>query len=64
MRAGLAKPGAVAPGSTSDYSDESYEFGWLEIESLAEGACQYTVTFTEGATGQGVSDQFSYPIEP
>lgn len=41
-----------------------HENGWFAIEGLAEGTCEYTVTFTEGADGAGASATFSYPIEP
>jgi hypothetical protein len=50
------------PPNTND--DDSYEFGWFEIEGVAEGECQYTVTYPEGNGGAGVSEQFSFPIEP
>lgn len=40
------------------------EFGWFEVEGLAEGTCAYTVTFGEGAGGAGVSKSFEHPIEP
>jgi hypothetical protein len=50
------------PPDTND--DASYEFGWFEIEGLAEGDCLYTVTYPEGNGGSGVSEQFTYPIEP
>jgi len=43
-----------------DTSDTKYEYGWFEIEGVAEGTCLYTVTFTGG----GASAQFEYPIEP
>ena len=41
-----------------------HEYGWFEIEGVAAGTCQYTVTFTDGAGGAGASAQFSYEIEP
>jgi len=44
--------------------DNSREYGWFEIEGLAEGECLYTVTYPEGADGAGVSQQFSVTIEP
>ena len=44
--------------------DLKYEYGWFEIEGRAAGTCRYTVTFPDGAGGNGVSKQFSYPIEP
>lgn len=48
----------------TDGSDASYEYGWFEIEGLAEGLCEYTVTYSDGAAGLGASGQFFYPIEP
>lgn len=41
-----------------------HEYGWFEIEGVAAGTCEYTVTFVEGAGGEGVSETFTYPIEP
>jgi len=41
-----------------------YETGWFAVEGVAEGTCEYTVTYPGGAEGDGVSAQFSYPIEP
>jgi hypothetical protein len=42
----------------------AYEFGWFQIEGLAEGTCEYTVTYPAGAAGVGVTEQFTFPIEP
>ena len=50
------KPDGVGDPSTA------YEYGWFEIEGVAEGTCLYTVTFTEG--GAGATAQFSYEIQP
>ncbi len=47
-----------------DGSDASYEYGWFEIEGIAAGICQYTVTYPDGSNGLGVSAQFEYEIEP
>jgi hypothetical protein len=44
--------------------DDLYEGGWFSITGVAEGECQYTVTYPGGAAGAGVSAQFTYPIEP
>jgi hypothetical protein len=48
----------------SDTGDLAYEFGWFQIEGVAEGTCNYTVTFPAGNDGAGASAQFSYPIQP
>lgn len=48
--------------STAENSE--YETGWFAVEGLAEGACQFTITYPDANGGQGVSAQFSYPIEP
>lgn len=45
-------------------SELERETGWFEVTGVAEGTCQYTVTYPHGAAGAGVSGQFSYPIEP
>jgi len=42
----------------------SYEYGWFEVEGLAEGTCEFTVTYPDGNGGQGASGTFSYTIEP
>ncbi len=42
----------------------AYEYGWFEIEGVAEGTCRYTVTFPAGGGGAGASAQFSWEIEP
>ena len=47
-----------------DGSDASYEYGWFEVEGLAQGTCQYTVSYPDAASGAGISEQFSYTIEP
>jgi hypothetical protein len=44
--------------------DEGFEYGWFEIEGLAEGTCEYTVTYTEGSGGAGATGTFTYPIQP
>lgn len=41
--------------------DSEYEYGWFEVTGVAEGTCQYTVTYPGGT---GASAQFTYPIEP
>lgn len=43
--------------------EAEYEHGWFEIEGLATGTCQYTVTYPNGASGAGTSMQFSYEIQ-
>ncbi|MBI1948473.1 MAG: hypothetical protein HYS27_22495 [Deltaproteobacteria bacterium] len=47
-----------------DGGDAVHEFGWFEIEGIAAGTCNYTVTFPGGAAGAGTSAQFSYEIQP
>lgn len=44
--------------------EDSHELGWFEIEGVAAGTCQYTVTFPGAAGGAGASAQFSYTIQP
>jgi len=51
----------VPSGATGS---EAYEFGWFEVEGLAEGTCEYTVTYPDGDGGAGASASFSYTIEP
>lgn len=41
-----------------------YEYGWFTVTGVAEGTCTYTVTYPAGDGGNGVSAQFTYPIEP
>ncbi|MFT4979811.1 MAG: hypothetical protein ACI8S6_005723 [Myxococcota bacterium] len=48
-----------------DPADPSaYEYGWFEVEGIAQGTCTYTVTYPDGSGGQGASASFSYTIEP
>lgn len=48
-----------------DSADEgAHEFGWFEIEGLAAGTCQYSVTFPGGDGGNGTTQQFSFEIQP
>ncbi len=49
---------------TNAQSIVQYEFGWFEVEGVAEGTCEYSVTFPDGSNGDGVTATFSYPIEP
>lgn len=51
-------------GSEVAAGDAKYEQGWFEIEGLAEGTCQYTVTYPNGTSGAGTSAQFEYTIQP
>lgn len=56
---------AVCDVRERDSADQgAHEFGWFEIEGVAAGTCQYTVTFPGGDNGNGVSQQFSYEIQP
>lgn len=54
----------LAGNSSGEQTDTANEFGWFEVEGVAEGSCAFTVTFPLGAGGAGVSQQFTYPIEP
>lgn len=51
-------------GVAGEETDTGNEHGWFEVEGLAAGSCEYTVTFTAGADGTGVWQNFSYTIEP
>jgi hypothetical protein len=44
--------------------ETTHEYGWFEIEGVAEGTCLYTVTFPAGNGGAGTSGQFSFEIQP
>ncbi|MCP4809141.1 MAG: hypothetical protein GY913_13000 [Proteobacteria bacterium] len=44
--------------------DGENETGWFAVEGVGAGTCLYTVTYASGAEGEGVSEQFSYTIEP
>lgn len=57
-------PAICAVRDAVEEDDSLYEFGWFEIEGLAEGECLYTVTYPDGNGGAGASAQFSYPIQP
>ncbi|MEZ4320091.1 MAG: hypothetical protein R3F61_21455 [Myxococcota bacterium] len=45
-------------------SDQGKEFGWFEIEGVAAGMCEYTVTYPTGADGAGATQAFTYEIQP
>ncbi len=47
-----------------DASDQGKEFGWFEVEGIAAGNCEYTVTYPNGMAGAGASETFSYEIQP
>jgi hypothetical protein len=53
---------ADAPVAAS--ASQRYEFGWFEVEGLAEGTCSWTVTYPGGGGGAGASAQFDFPIQP
>ncbi len=57
-------PGTCAIHEHDPDGDGEHETGWFAVEGVAEGTCQYTVTYPGGAEGVGVSEQFSYTIEP
>ena len=50
--------------NTEPASADAQELGWFEIEGIAAGTCQYSVTFTAGAAGAGVTQTFEYEIQP
>lgn len=54
----------AADGVAGEETDTGNEHGWFEVEGVAAGTCEYTVTFTAGADGAGVTETFSYTIEP
>lgn len=41
-----------------------HEYGWLEVEGLSEGTCEFSVTYPEGNDGEGATEIFTYTIEP
>ena len=49
---------------SDQYDLNAYEYGWFEVEGIAQGTCSYTVTYPEGSGGQGTSQQFSFEIQP
>ncbi|MFH1468312.1 MAG: hypothetical protein ABIO70_28245 [Pseudomonadota bacterium] len=57
-------PEICAVRDTGTQPNANYEYGWFEIEGVAEGTCLYSVTYPDGAGGEGVTAEFSYPIEP
>lgn len=40
------------------------EYGWLEIEGLGAGTCNFTVTYLEGAAGAGASSALAVEVMP
>ncbi len=40
------------------------EWGWFDVTGVAEGTCEFSVTYTAGNGGQGATETFTYPIEP
>ena len=50
--------------SYNKLTDDQHEDGWFAIAGLSEGTCEYSVTYTDGAFGAGVSRQFSQAIDP
>ena len=49
---------------TGTVPNSDSEYGWFEIEGVAEGTCRYSVTYPDGDGGAGVTAEFSYPIQP
>jgi hypothetical protein len=49
---------------TGTVPNTDYEYGWFEIEGVAEGTCHYTVTYPDGNGGAGVTAEFTYEIQP
>ncbi|MEO0604336.1 MAG: hypothetical protein AAF211_23070, partial [Myxococcota bacterium] len=44
--------------------DDNFESGWFDVTGVAEGTCEYVVTYPGGNDGAGVSATFTFPIEP
>lgn len=51
-------------GVSGEETDTGNEFGWFEVEGVAEGTCEYTVTYPAGADGAGATSTFTFLIEP
>ncbi|MBX2796600.1 MAG: hypothetical protein KTR31_02990 [Myxococcales bacterium] len=49
---------------TTAAGNDQWESGWFDVTGVAEGTCQFTVTYPQGNGGAGASAQFEYPIEP
>ena len=54
---------AIVAPDTADLG-VAKEFGWLEVEGLTAGTCNFTVTYTEGAAGVGASSALAVPVNP
>jgi len=48
----------------TDPDPDSEEWGWFSITGVAEGTCEYEVTYTAGNGGTGASATFTFPIQP
>ena len=47
-----------------DTGEGQHEYGWFTVEGVAEGTCQYEVTYPDANGGEGVTDLFEFTIEP
>jgi hypothetical protein len=54
----------LANSLAGDTSDQGKEFGWFEVEGIAAGLCEYTVTYPNENGGAGATETFAYDIEP
>ena len=45
-------------------SPAGWELGWFRVTGIAAGECRYEVSYPDANGGQGVSQEFSYTIEP
>ncbi|HJN77814.1 MAG TPA: hypothetical protein QGF58_28105 [Myxococcota bacterium] len=57
-------PETCTVAETDPEAEDEAEDGWFAVTGVSEGTCLYTVSYPGGADGDGVSVQFSYPIEP
>jgi hypothetical protein len=51
----------AAPEGTSD---ADFEYGWFDVTGESQGTCEYVVTYPNGNDGAGVSETFTFEIEP
>lgn len=47
-----------------DTGEGQHEYGWFTVEGVAEGTCVYEVSYPDANGGEGVTEQFEFPIEP
>jgi len=63
MQATSLTPDICAVEDT-DPNPESQEWGWFNVTGVAQGTCEFEVTYTQGNGGAGASATFTYTIEP